>query len=135
MQDTIEEFEYHVCAESLQAGVCLGDCNAENWATLAPDREVLASILWDMTAHGVFGNMRLGDMISGSVEAGERLNLAHAMTVELPDIWAAKLKGGSPAFNSPDFFQWMYDAIAIVLRFCSEMGINEIALMKSVLPI
>lgn len=123
-------YEQHVCTESLRAGVSLQDCDAEAWPALA--RENLPQILWDMTVHATFGSLRLADLIAGARHymGTDGAYSACVMLVELPDIWQAKLQGGSPAHTHPDFKRWMIQAMVEVLCFCDMTGEDVVLLMQ-----
>lgn len=122
-------YEQHVCAESLQDKVSLQDCDAEAWPALS--RENLPQILWEMTVHANFGALRLADMIYRARHYldTDGAHIPFATLVELPDVWQAKLKGGSPAHGHPDFKRWMIQAMVEVLCFCDKIGIRETTIM------
>lgn len=123
-------YEQHVCAEALRDKVSVEDCNASTWPPL--DRETLSEIVRDMTVSAIFGSIRLGDLLCEATLslAGRSRHLTFATQKELPDIWQAKLQGGSPTHASPNFRPWIVEAMVLLLIFCAKTGIDEMYLFK-----
>lgn len=123
-------YEQHVCAEALRAKVSMEDCDVSTWLPL--NRETLSEVVKGMTVSTIFGSIRLGDLFHEATLSltGRSRHLTFATQKELPDIWQAKLQGGSPAHASPNFRPWIVEAMALLLIFCAKTGIDEMYLFK-----
>lgn len=123
-------YEQHVCGAALRDKVSIQDCDASDWPALTGEN--LSQILWDMTIHAVFGDLRLLDMIAGARRLLETdgAYITSATVEELPDIWQAKLQGGSPpAYTHPDFKRWMFQAMAWIMYYCQKTDEDYLHIM------
>lgn len=55
--------------------------------------------------------------------------ITSAMVEELPDIWQAKLQGGSSAHTQPDFKRWMFQAMSWIMCYCQKTDEDYLHIM------